>query len=187
MSTGASPARAQDTNLSIYQGLALECLGELPSDVDTLALEASAQMPYLRSALVERWKSNGHEVYFVDDSPLHAANLPRLAFSVEDASVVYAPAGRRRLDRILRLGLQYSLTDRDGRIILDEHCAKDAADTIDRTAVAHVEDRAYAETQGDPPRAGWVRRIVEPVVIMTATAIGVYLFFTLRSQSADDG
>lgn len=183
----ASPARAQESTLSIYQQLARECMGELPSGIDSLQLEPTAQMPYLRSALIESWQSGGVEVYSVDSSPPQAAHLPRLSFTVEDAVVQYVRADRRRINRQVRLGLQYSLTGPDGRIILDERCSRAAADIIDRTAVANIENRAYSETQGELPRAGWLRRIVEPAVITAAAAIGVYLFFTLRSQSAEDG
>lgn len=182
----ALPVVAQDTNLTIYQELALECLRELPSEVDTLSLDAWTQMPYLRTALVESWKSGGHEVYALDNSPPQAASLPRLTIAVEDASVAYSVADRRRLNRRVRLGLQYVLTGPDGRIILDDRCSRTASDTIYRSAVAQLEDQAYTETQGELPRAGWLRRIVEPAVIAGATAVGVYLFFTLRSQSADD-
>ena len=184
--TSAPPARAQDTNLAVYQKLAVECLGELPSDIDTLALETESRMPFLRTALVEAWKTGGHEVYAIDTTPPQAAHLPRLAFTVEDAGVTYTRADRRRLNRRVRLGLRYALTDSDGRIIADDRCAEALSDTIDRAAVARYENEAYAETRGELPRAGWLRRIVEPAIITAATAVGVYLFFTLRSQSADD-
>ncbi len=182
----ASPAAAQDTNLSVYQQLARECLGELPPGVDSLSLDASAQMPYLRSALVERWKTNGHEIYTAEGSVQHESSLPRLTIAIEDAGVDYTVADRRRFNRHVRLGLRYSLTGTDGRIILDERCSRTTADIIDRRAVAQFENQAYAETRGELPRGGWMRRFVEPAVITAATAIGVYLFFTLRSQSAED-
>ena len=184
--TSVPAARAQSSNLAVYQQLALECLGELPSGIDTLALEAGSRMPFLRTALVEAWKTGGHEIYAIDATPPQAAHLPRLAFTVEDAGVIYTRADRRRLNRRIRLGLRYSLTDSDGRIITDDSCAEALSDVIDRAAVARLEDHAYSETQGELPRAGWLRRIVEPAIITAATAIGVYLFFTLRSQSADD-
>jgi hypothetical protein len=183
---GTGGALAQDTNLAVYQRLAQECLGELPSDIDTLALEAPAEMPYLRSALIQTWKSDGYEVYDVGDTPPQAATLPRLAFSIEDAHVTYATSGRRRLSRDVTLAIQYSLTDVDGRIILDERCARSAGDIINRASRVHLENQVYAETLGDEPRAGWIRRFAEPAVLAAATALGVYLFFTLRSQSTDD-
>jgi hypothetical protein len=183
---GSEAVLAQDTNLAVYQRLAQECLAELPADIDSLALEAPAEMPYLRSALVETWKSAGYEVYDVGDTPPQAATLPRLAFSIEDAHVTYGVSGRRRLSRDVTLALQYSLMDVDGRIILDERCSRSADDIIDRATRARLENQVYAETVGAEPRAGWIRRYVEPAVLAAATALGVYLFFTLRSQSADD-
>jgi hypothetical protein len=177
---------AQETNLAVYQRLARDCMSELPADIDTLALQAPDAMPYLRSALIDAWRSTGREVFDLNDSPTQAATLPRLAFSIEDARVSYANAGRRRLLRDVRLALQYSLTDGDGRIILDEHCSMTADDVIDRAARIRLEEDAYAETVGDEPPAGWIRRYVEPAVLAAATALGVYLFFSLRSESVDD-
>lgn len=184
--SSAPPARAQDTNLAVFQQLAIECLGDLPSGIDTLVLDPGSRMPFLRTALIETWKMGGHEIYAIDTTPPQAAHLPRLAFTVEDAGVTYTRADRRRLNRRIRLGLRYSITDSDGRIITEDLCAEALSDTIDSAAVARFENEAYAETQGELPRAGWLRRIVEPAIITAATAIGVYLFFTLRSQSADD-
>lgn len=183
---GAETADAQETNLAVYQRLALECLGELPRDVEALSLEAPDEMPYVRSALIESWTSDGREVFDFNGLPPQSATLPRLAFTVEEARVTYDALGRGRLNRNVRLAVQYVLSDVDGRILLDERCSKAADDVIDRAARERLEDEAYSETRGDPPRAGWVRRYVEPAVLTAATALGVYLFFTLRSQSTDD-
>ncbi len=183
---GAETAGAQETNLAVYQRLALECLGELPRDVEALSVEAPDEMPYVRSALIESWRSDGREVFDFDGLPPQSATLPRLAFTVEDAQVTYDALGRRRLNRNVRLAVHYVLSDVDGRILLDERCSEAADDVIDRAERERLEDQVYSETRGDPPRAGWVRRYVEPAVLTAATALGVYLFFTLRSQSTDD-
>ncbi len=182
----AGPVVAQETNLAVFQRLARECLGELPADVDTLALEMPDRMPYLRSALIERWKSDGREVYAAANSPPTAVTLPRLEFSIAEAGVRYTASGRRRLNRDVTLVMYYTLTGPDGRILLDDHCSRTAGDSIRRSDVVRLEDPAFAETQGDAPRARWIRRYVEPALLTAATALGVYLFFTLRSQSADD-
>lgn len=183
---GTVPALAQETNRGVFEQLARECLAELPADVDTLAVDAPDQMPYLRSALIDTWKSSGREIYRADHSAAQASTVPRLAFTISEAGVEYAAMGRRRLIRDVTLVLHYTLTGPDGRIIADEHCTKTASDSIRRADVALLEDPAFAETQGEAPRAGWVRRYVEPAVLAAATAVGVYLFFTLRSQSTDD-
>lgn len=186
LALATGPARAQDTNLTILQQLARECIGELPAEIDSLVLEASDRMPYLRTALVESWQSAGREVYAVGATPPQAAHLPRLAFTVEEASVEYAAVGRPNVSRRVHLALQYTLTEPDGRIVLDERCTRAVSDTIERSAIERVENQTHVETQGDRPPAGVFRRIIEPAVITAATAIGVYLFFTLRSQSADE-
>lgn len=182
----STAARAQDSNRAILERLALTCLAELPSQIDTFALSAPERMPFLRSALIDNWNANGRAIYSAGDSSQRASTLPILSLSIVDAGVVYSALGRRRLNREVSLALQYTLAGPDGRIILDESCIETAVDSIRRSDRGRLEDPAFAETRGEPPRAGWVRRYVEPAILVAASALGVYLFFTLRSQSADE-
>lgn len=175
-----SPAFGQSTNLSLYQDLAVACLGELPPEVDSLVVESPDRMPFLRSALVARWQEEGRAV-FLPDSALAAAHL---SYSIEQAEVSYEKR-RRQLAREVRLSLRYTLTNGMGRVLVDDRCIDSRSDLIARGALAGVQNAAYPETQGELPEAGWIRRVVEPVVLTAATAVVVYLFFTLRSSDSD--
>ena len=61
------------------------------------------------------------------------------------------------------------------------------SDSISREALSTVESDAFPMTSAPHPAKGWFKRYLEPVVLTTATVLGVYLFFTLRSDSNDDG
>lgn len=176
----AAPASAQSTNLALYQDLAVDCLGGLPVDIDSLALEAPARMPFVRSALIGRWQDEGRSVFVADSS----RNVAHLAYDIDDARVTYARQGGSLARRVV-LAMRYTLTAPDGRILADDRCAEHYSDVIPRSALAAVQDDAFAETQGETPEAGWFRRYLEPIVITAATAVAVYLFFTLRSNEAD--
>lgn len=177
----AAPAFGQSTNLALYQDLAIECLAAVPGEVDSLSLESPTRMPFLRSALIARWQEDGRSIFEADSS----RDVAHLVYHIDDARVVYGRADGD-VARHVVLGMRYTLTAPDGRILADDRCAKDFSDVIPRGALAAVENEAYAETQADPPEAGWFRRYLEPVVITAATAVAVYLFFTLRSNEAED-
>lgn len=177
----ATTVAGQSTNLALYQEMAVECLGDVPASIDTLALQPPDRMPYIRSALVTHWQDDGRTIYLPDSAGTH----PLLSFDVEEADVTYARRSRR-IGRSVVLALRYSLTSPTGRILADDRCREETSDMISRTALQVVQVDAYPETQADPPEGGWFRRYLEPVVITAATAVAVYLFFTLRSTEADD-
>lgn len=176
-----STAAAQSTNLSLYQEMAVECLSELPADVDSLILEAPQNMPYVRSALVALWQADGRDVFF-PDAPISTA---RLAYDVEEAAVTYVRRGDR-FEREVRLTLRYTVTTESGRVLADDRCSRSRQDLIARAEVDAVQSPVYAETQGQLPRGGWFRRVLEPAVLTAAAAVAVYLFFALRSTGGED-
>ena len=179
----AVPAFAQTSNLELYQEMAVECLGGLTGAADSLAIVSPARMPYLRSSLVNEWQKAGRVVYLADTTAVRF-NIPRLSYEVERAAVEYARRGKQ-VERRLRLDLRYTLTGADGLVIADDRCSSNRSDLINRTDLMRLQDPLYPETQAEPPPAGWIRRYLEPAVLTTATAVAVYLFFTLRSDAGD--
>lgn len=180
----AGTAGAQSTNLSLFQDLAVECLGDLPQEVRDVVLTAPGEMPYVRSALVSAWQSSGHEIFIEDDEDDTPGQRARVMFAVEDARVVYTRSSSR-LSRNVDLSLRYSISSSDGRILVDDRCAERRSDVIAWGDVDAVEHETYPETQGVLPPAGRFRRLIEPAVVTAATAVAVFLFFTLRSAGGD--
>lgn len=174
-------ATAQTTNLSIFQDMAVECLGAVPVAVDTLELDAPDSMPYVRSALVTHWQNEGRAVFVADSS----SGYPRLSYEVEKSDVAFSRRGRR-VQRRVSLALSYTLAEPNGLVLVDDRCTDEYVDIIRRQAVPAVQSDAHPETQSEPPQSGWFRRYLEPVVITTATAVAVYLFFALRSADGSD-
>ena len=181
----AGICRAQQTNLALFQEVAVACLAAAPDTARAFRLDAPAQMPYLRTALVARWQTEARTVFLSDSAT--TVSLPRLGYAIEEVKVDYRRARGKRIDRAVTLALRYTLTAPDGRLLREERCRDTRADTIHRNDLAQVESTPFPETQASPPEAGWRRRYLEPVVITGATAIGVFLFFSLRSNRTNDG
>jgi hypothetical protein len=177
----SAPAAAQSTTLSLYQDMALECLGELPPQLERIVLEAPDEMPYVRAALVEAWQEDGRQVYL----PGASIEEGRLSYDIEEAYVRYARNGRR-LAREVRLTLHYTIANEEGRLLADRRCAGIREDVIARSQVDTVESAVHPETQAALPRGGWFRRVLEPAVLTSAAVVTIYLFFTLRSAGGDD-
>ncbi len=181
-----SAALAQPTNLEAYQRLALRCLAEVPDTVQAFRLEAPAQMPYLRTALAQRWREEGR-VLFLADSLVSGPATARLRYEIEEAQVAYARARRKQLARTVTLALRYTFTATDGRLLREDRCRDTLTDTIRRSDRAALEWEAFPETLGEAPHGGWMRRYLEPAILAVTTAVTIYLFFNIRSQRTDDG
>ncbi|MEX0822099.1 MAG: hypothetical protein WD021_08150 [Rhodothermales bacterium] len=149
-----------------------------------MVLTAPNEMPYVRSALVSVWQSNGHAVFIADIADGTAGDRARVTIALEEARVAYTRSSSR-LSRNVHLSLRYSVSNPDGRVLVDDRCAGRRSDVIARGDVDAVEHEEYPETQGELPPAGRYRRLIEPAVVTAATAVAVYLFFTLRSAGGD--
>jgi hypothetical protein len=178
--SAGSICRAQPapTNAEVYQELAVRCLGTA-IDADSLILESPARMPYLRGGLVEAWKQRDIGVFERDN-----LRLPRVWYTIEHATVTYRRANRREWSRHVDLGLRYSITTPDGRVVSENSCRQHKHDIIPAAERLRLESPAHPETQAVAPAPGFVRRYVEPAVLIGATAVTTWLFFNLRSRSS---
>jgi hypothetical protein len=171
-------AQASPTNAEVFQELAVRCLGTAVS-ADSLILESPARMPYLRAGLIEAWKQRNIGVFSLD-----TLRLPRVWYTVEHSAVTYRRASRREWKRHVDLGLRYSVTNADGRVVAENSCRQHRDDVVLAAERTRIESPAHPETQAVAPAPGFVRRYVEPAVLIGATAVTTWLFFNLRSRSS---
>jgi hypothetical protein len=184
LAAAAFPAVAQPANETIFQDLAAACLSAAPDTARAFRLSSPERMPYLRARLVDGWQREGRAIYVVDTVSA-SRPLPRLSYEIEEAGVTYDRAGRGSFRRTVTLAVRHTLEGPDGRLLQDRGCRDAFSDLVRSRDLDRIENSAFHETMGQRPEAGWMRRIVEPVVLTAATAIGVYLFFTLRSQATE--
>ena len=173
-------ARGQETNLRVLERLGLTCLVEAPDAVDTFLLATPDSLPYLRAALTRAWLDRGKRI--TSTAP-GEGSLPTLRYEVENAQVSYQRVGRRTFRREIALGIEYTFLDADGTIRDDRVCSDVAVDTVRTRDLTLLEDPSFRESVGEKPPAGWMRRFVEPAVLVGAVAVGVFLFFSLRSET----
>jgi hypothetical protein len=130
--------------------------------------------------------SQGVEVF---DASLDSTGTGRLVrLSLERAGVTYARADHGQVDRVVQLDLRVSSTEPDGRILYDALCTDTVTDQVPRGSLDRLDDTNWPETRAEHPAAGWFGRVVKPAVIGAATAVGAFLFFSLRSRrTGDDG
>ncbi len=178
---------AQPTNMAVFQGLALDCMAESPDTAAAFQLEVPEHMLYLRTSLVRHWNEEDRVVYVVDSlfQPPRQP-LPLLQLEVQEAKVEYQRGKKRHVTRTVTLAIRNSLIAADGRLLGEELCKDTYSDTLHRKHLSLIESAAHPETRAPLPDSGWLHRYLEPAVITAASAIGVYLFFTLRSDRADE-
>lgn len=176
---GTRPAAAQDANASVLESLTVACLREIPDTVRAFRLEAPDTLPYARAALNAVWRADGRQV-----AATAAADraLPTFRYHFDDVAISYRRAGRRQYERVVSIALDYALLGHDGTLLDDGVCRRETRDIIASSSVSDLEDGIYPETIGARPEAGRLRRYLEPVILTGAIAVGVYLFFSLRSS-----
>lgn len=184
----ASQAAGQASNMDTFEALAVACTEDLGDSAGDLVLDAPSRMPYVRSAIVAALQSQGRQVYLADSTFSERPDaLSTFLYSIEEARVVYERIRKKRARRTVHFSAATALTSARGRLISDEICQQQFADTVAIADLASLQNSAYPETQAPIPEAGFARRFLQPLTLGAATALTVYLFFTLRSESSSDG
>lgn len=178
-------AGARQTNAERMSELAVRCVAPRAEGLDAIRLDGPSRLPFVRSAVVASWTAGGVTVY--DAARADSAGVADVHLDVESAGVTYGRAGGDRIARTVSLALLVRVVEPDGRIRSDAACRDTLTDEVSRDALASLGNPAYPETIGQGPPAGWFRRILQPAVVTAATAVGVFLFFSLRSRRSDDG
>ena len=76
---------AQQTNMALFQQMAVECLGPVPSAHRQFHLEASGnKIPFIQSGLIQYWQENEYTVFLADSTQNNnSASFPTLTYSIE--------------------------------------------------------------------------------------------------------
>lgn len=179
---------AKPTNMQIFQALALECLNFMPEAKDPAYLiDMPAQMPYLRSALSANLQEAGIATYLADSTYINQpASLSTLKYDVDEARVSYERLKKKKAKRIIQLTVATSLVTANGQLLSDAACEKQFEDVVSVSDLEDLASTSYPETQAAPIKASFGRRVLQPVMLAAGTALSVFLFFTLRSDSDEE-
>ena len=90
--------------------------------------------------------------------------------------------GGKLVDREVVLNMETRLIDqRSGVVMLSRQFRQELHDTVSLSAVQTLEDANVPVTQGTVPGEGFFTSLVEPLIMLGAVAVAVYLLFTVRS------
>ncbi len=172
------------TNMEIFQNLGSACLMTIPLKADSIMIDPPESLPYLTSHLIKQWQEQELVVFSHDTTRTSTTNV-YLSWQMSNASVSYTRANRKDVSRSATLSMRYTLLDPLGEFIAHDICNQSFTDTIPKSIIPEVESELFPETQAEIPPDRWIRRYLQPIIIGAATALASFLFFNLRTNSAD--
>lgn len=183
-------ATAQASHVERLQDAARACLGHIPDELESFRLSTDARAPYIRSALVSDWLAEGKTVYddaIVRDADEGASDMARFSYETDAIEISFDPVGGGVILRHATVGMSYGLTGADAQVLIDSRCDQTLSDSLDASLAKALRDHRWPETDVAPENRSILGKIVKPVVVLGAAAVGTWLFFNLRSERAEDG
>lgn len=186
-SVGSTP-----TNLELYernvQLIVDTLLSTIPTETDSefaVKIQGPNHSWIVENAFLNALRSRDVHVRTVSGETVNSILFD---FGVIELKVSYRKAtrdeisGKRTIERSVSTviaGKIYRPTT--GELYYAGTVERISKDRIAPEDVTHVEHEQIGVTHGSLPSGGFMKKILEPAVVITATAIAVYLFFTVRS------
>lgn len=172
----------QPTHAEVFLKLAKGCLETRMDSMTAYGFATPNRLPFLRDQLGAAGLMAGDEVYLADS----LAAAPVFHLQINEAAVTFTRGRRRTAHREVSLVVDVSLIGPDRRLIEVIHCDAGLEDVVPRSRLDALASDLAPETRPAPLERRWVRRILEPTAAVTATVLGAYLFFTLRSDRSEE-
>jgi hypothetical protein len=112
-------------------------------------------------------------------------NFAELSFAIEGASVVYGEPFKKNLfgdfytRRQITLKGSYLIKRENSQL---KTFTLTNTDTVQYSRISSLENTSFPFTKGEIPAEPLFSTIFEPILIVGAAAVSVYLFFTVRSK-----
>jgi hypothetical protein len=196
LSTGGYAGESTDlppkTNLEIFHGqldsLASELVGKANLSRErnlSLNVRSSDSSMVARNMISEAFKRLGHNVFFATDGDRSEGATIDLAF-VETA-VRYGRAfrenilGERKAERTISTVISANVRSLLAEVLFAGNLSRTSRDTISVSDIPDLENSSVPFTHGEAPEGGVFDNILAPAIILGASAVVIYLFFTVRS------
>ena len=185
----AQDSAATATNMRVYQSLAASiadsAAGLVPAaDSPRVAVHiAPADVAWFLQDAVERpFRTKGFRIS-ANDSGTYGMDFGAVGMKVRYANVRRNGIfGSRVLDRSVVLTARVRIVDRArGSVLLSGERESSYEDTIPLSQVDVIEHAAVPATRGTLPPEDFFSGLVEPLVIVGAVAVAIFLLFTVRS------
>jgi len=137
--------------------------------------------PFFRNSLIHTFTTNGFRVVSVDSAPV-------LQITIRNGGVHFPSSwksgilGSRLAQRVASVEVSFFLDPlQEGTLVFARNVSKEFSDTVAVDAVDDLRHPSLALEQGDLPSEGIFSGVLEPLVLLGALAVGVFLLFTVRS------
>ncbi len=138
---------------------------------------------YLRQSIVETLRETPLEVFFGDSLADVSAS-----FNVSTLSINYSKGfsehffSGRKTERTISVAIQAEYVERQSnRLVWAETAQETFTDTVDVTSIDELEKSSKGIADTRYGQYSFFDKILEPFVITVASAVAIYLFFTIRS------
>lgn len=140
---------------------------------------------WVNQILIDSCVSAGYSVYFSTDTLNASGSSVGISNTIFDIS--YRPVDKKwffltkNYERNVNCSVHISILDSLGKVILSEQINNSYQDKFKKNDVKHLENDSLPFTKGNLKESNFGKKILEPVLITTATLTVVYLFYSLRS------
>jgi hypothetical protein len=139
----------------------------------------------VRNTIVEALTKLNYSVYLSSQSG--AAKAATIDLGIVEMKVRYGDVfregflGTRKTERTIGTGVSANVRNVQSEILFVGAISRVHRDTVDVSDVAKLENPSLSFTHGEPPATDFFENMLEPAIIIGASAVVVYLFFTVRS------
>jgi hypothetical protein len=189
MVTGSSAAQQVETNLNVFRRLSY-LMGQETADSLTNPASVTVHLavePLELGWLVEDGFTQALSAAGVNVSTRDSGTT-RLACIVEQTDVLYSNVrrdgllGPKIVDRSIGLALRIRTFDREeGLLRSTRELQRSARDTIQLDDIERVEQPNLPVLKGRIPPEGFFSSVAEPLIVIVAIAVAVFLLFKVRS------
>ncbi|MHB1051082.1 MAG: hypothetical protein ACYC09_13470 [Bacteroidota bacterium] len=152
-------------------------------DALVVTIQHSPLNDAVRSAIPRPFLEKKIDVYFSPDS---ADTI--LMFSLDEAALTYGTPfstsflGSKKVERTISVQADITLLTKSAqKILFSSEFTRSVTDTVMLSEINLLDDPSVPFTAVVLPATSFFDSIVEPAIITIASAVAVYLFFTIRS------
>ena len=176
------------TNLEVINSLIDSSTQQIAGEINSKTVEffidykSPAEFSFLNEQLISGLIKN--KIKIIVDTITTGS---KIIYSLSDAGVFYSDIFRSGLfggyliERKFKLSGSY-IIEKNGSVTDSESFNLTKTDTIDYDFINIIETPSLTFTQGNIPSQPFFPSIIEPLIAITAVAITVILFFTVRSK-----
>lgn len=179
------------SNLEIIQ----ETLGKFTKQILTVIpdkdenilgfkIHQTEQSWIVEHAVINEILSRGYKIKLIKDSE----NTTPYIFKVGDAGakIIYSSMHRKGLKKFVQRSISVSLQaqvieSKTGNVILSNHFKDEYRDTVNVDDINIIEDKNIPMTRAELPDESIIDRLIEPIIIIGATGVAIFLLFHIRS------